>query len=426
MSPISVLLLSFLGLLALRCPIAIALFLSSMAFLLIKGTDLIIIPQTMIEALNSGTFSAVSLYILVGELMNTTGITQRVFNFALAVMGHIRGGLGHVNVLGSMIFAGISGSSTADVAGLGRVEIKAMVESGYRIEFAGAITAASCIIGPIIPPSVHMVIYGAIADVSVVSLFLGGFIPGVAMGISLMIMIYIMTLTGREKCPVLKRAPFREILKAFQKALFPIFAPVIIMGSLILGIGTPTEAAAIAVMYVVILGLIYRELTIQNIMGALERTVLSSVVIMFILATSRSFAWALTIERVADSIMEGMFAFTQSKFVILLLINIALLILGFFETATANLVIVTPILVGVGQQIGMDPVHLGVMVVFNLVIGIITPPVGTALYIICDITKLPFETVSKETLKYLPPLLVVLILVVYWPQFVLFIPNLFK
>lgn len=426
MSPISVLLLSFVGLLALRCPIAIALFLSSMAFLLIKGTDLIIIPQTMIEALNSGTFSAVSLYILVGELMNTTGITQRVFNFALALMGHIRGGLGHVNVLGSMIFAGISGSSTADVAGLGRVEIKAMVESGYRKEFAGAITAASCIIGPIIPPSVHMVIYGAIADVSVVSLFLGGFIPGVAMGISLMVMIYLMTLTGREKCPVLKRPPFREILKAFQQALFPIFAPVIIMGSLILGIGTPTEAAAIAVMYVVILGLIYRELTIQNIMGALERTVLSSVVIMFILATSRSFGWALTIERVADSVMEGMFAFTQSKFVILLLINIALLILGCFETATANLVIVTPILVGVGQQIGMDPVHLGVMVVFNLVIGIITPPVGTALYIVSDITKLPFETVCKETLKYLPPLLVVLVLVVYWPQFVLFIPNLFK
>lgn len=426
MSPISVLLLSFVGLLALRCPIAIALFLSSVAFLLIKGTDLIIIPQTMIEALNSGTFAAVSLYILVGELMNTTDITNRVFNFALAVMGHIRGGLGHVNVLASMIFAGISGSATADVAGLGRVEIKAMVESGYRKEFAGAITAASCIIGPIIPPSVHMVIYGAIADVSIVSLFLGGFIPGVAMGLSLMIMIYIMTLTGREKCPVLKRPPFGEILGAFRQALFPIFAPVIIMGSLILGIGTPTESAAIAVMYVVILGLVYRELNIKTIITALERTVLSSVVIMFILATSRSFGWALTVERVADSIMEGMLAFTHSKFVILLLINIALLILGCFETATANLVIVTPILVGVGQQIGMDPVHMGVMVVLNLVIGIITPPVGTALYIVSDITKLPFETVSKETLKYLPPLLVVLVLVVYWPQFVLFIPNLFK
>ena len=426
MNPISVLLLSFLGFLALRCPIAIALLLSSMAFFLIQGTDLMILPQTMIEALNSGTFAAVSLYILVGELMNTTGITERVFNFALALMGHIRGGLGHVNVLGSMIFAGISGSSTADVAGLGRVEIKAMVQSGYRIEFAAAITAASCIIGPIIPPSVHMVIYGAIADVSVVSLFLGGFIPGVVMGISLMVMIYIMTLTGREKCPVQKRPPFGEIFKAFRRALFPIFAPVIIMGSLILGIGTPTEAAAIAVMYVVILGLVYRELNIKTILSALERTVLSSVVIMFILATSRSFAWALTVERVADSIMEGMFAFTHSKFVILLLINIALLILGCFETATANLVIVTPILVGVGQQIGMDPVHMGVMVVFNLVIGIITPPVGTALYIVADITKLPFEKVSKETLKYLPPLLVVLILVVYWPQFVLFIPNLFK
>ena len=400
MNPISVLLLSFFGFLALRCPIAIALFFSSMAFFLVKGTDLVILPQTMIEALNSGTFSAVSLYILVGELMNTTGITERVFNFALPMP--IRGGLGHVNVLGR-IFAGISGSSTADVAGLGRVEIKAMVQSGYRIEFAAAITAASCIIGPIIPPSVHMVIYGAIADVSVVSPLLGGFIPGVVMGISLMVMIYIMTLTGREKCPVQKRPPFGEIFKAFRRALFPIFAPVIIMGSLILGIGTPTESAAIAVMYVVILGLVYRELNIKTILSALERTVLSSVVIMFILATSRSFAWALTVERVADSIMEGMFAFTNSKFVILLLINIALLILGCFETATANLVIVTPILVGVGQQIGMDPVHLGVMVVFNLVIGIITPPVGTALYIVSDITKLPFEKVSKETLKYLPP-----------------------
>jgi tripartite ATP-independent transporter DctM subunit len=388
--------------------------------------NLTIIPQTMIEGVNSYTLLAVPLYIFVGELMNSTGITNRIFSFALALMGHVRGGLGHVNVLGSMIFAGISGSATADAAGLGRVEIKAMEEAGYRTEFAAAITAASSIIGPIIPPSIHMVIYGAIADVSVASLFLGGFVPGVLMGVSLMVMIYFMARTGREVCPVHKRPPLKEIFRSFRKALFPILAPVIIVGSIIFGIGTPTESGAIAVMYVVILGLIYRELTIKNIMGALERTVSSSIVIMFILATSRAFAWSLTIERVTDSIVELIFAFTGNKFVILLLINVVLLILGCFETATANLVIVTPILVAVAQQIGMDLVHLGVMVVFNLVIGIITPPVGTSLYIVADITKLPFETVAKETLKYLPPLLVVLALITYWPQLVLFVPNLFR
>jgi tripartite ATP-independent transporter DctM subunit len=239
-------------------------------------------------------------------------------------------------------------------------------------------------------------------------------------------MIYFMARTGREVCPVHKRPPLKEIFRSFRKALFPILAPVIIVGSIIFGIGTPTESGAIAVMYVVILGLIYRELTIRNILGALERTVFSSIVIMFILATSRAFAWALTIERVTDSIVALIFAFSENKVVILLLINVVLLILGCFETATANLVIVTPILVAVAQQIGMDLVHLGVMVVFNLVIGIITPPVGTSLYIVADITKLPFETVAKETLKYLPPLLVVLALITYWPQLVLFVPNLFR
>jgi tripartite ATP-independent transporter DctM subunit len=426
MSPISVLLLSFGALIALRCPIAIALFLSSLFFLFSKGMNLAIIPQTMIEGVNSYTLLAVPLYIFVGELMNSTGVTQRIFNFALALMGHIRGGLGHVNVLGSMIFAGISGSSSADAAGLGRVEIKAMEDSGYRTEFAAAITAASSIIGPIIPPSIHMVIYGAIADVSVASLFLGGFLPGVLMGVSLMAMIYFMARTGREVCPVRKRPPWRDIFRAFRAALFPLLAPIIIVGSIVFGIGTPTESGAIAVMYVVVLGLLYKELHLKNIWEALERTVFSSIVIMFILSTSRAFAWGLTIERVTDSIIEFIYGFTGNKVVILFLINVVLLILGCFETATANLVIVTPILVAVAQQMDMDLVHLGVMVVFNLVIGIITPPVGTSLYIVADITKLSFETVSKETLKYLPPLLIVLGLVTYWPQLVLFIPNLFR
>jgi tripartite ATP-independent transporter DctM subunit len=426
MNPLSVLLLSFALLLALRCPIAVALFLSSLGYLVSKGLNLTILAQTMIEGVDSQTLLAVPLYILVGELMNTTGITNRVFNFALALMGHVRGGLGHVNVLGSMIFAGISGSSTADVAGLGRVEIKAMEESGYRTGFAAAITAASSIIGPIIPPSIHMVIYGAIADVSVASLFLGGVVPGILMGVSLMAMIYFMARTGREACPVRKRPPLREIYRTFKQALFPILAPLIIVGSLLLGIGTPTESGAIAVAYVVVLGLIYRELTPRNIIAALQRTVFSSVVILFILATSRTFAWALTVERVTDSIIGFILTFTDNKILILLFINVTLLILGCFETATANLVIITPILVAVAQQIGIDLVHLGVMVVFNLVIGIITPPVGTSLYIVADITKLPFEVVSKETLKYIPPLLVVLGLITYWPQFVLFIPKLLE
>jgi len=421
---LTVLLISFFLLLLLKCPISFALLTSSLLTLLVKGLPLTMVPQNLMEGAESFTLLAVPFYILAGEIMNVSGISERIFNFAMAVIGHVRGGLGHVNVLASLIFAGISGSASADAAGLGRIEIEAMRKEGYDINFAAAITAVSSTVGPIIPPSIHLVIYGAIAEVSVSDLFMAGILPGVLMGVVLMITIYIQAITGMQKCPVRERQPLKSIWDAFLKASFSLLAPVIILGGILIGVVTPTEAGVTAVLYTFALGLMYRTLSIEKIISAFKNTIRSTAVVMFLLATSKAFAWLITIERVPEILTQIMFHFTSNKSIILCLICLGLLLIGTIESASANLVIVTPILVSIALALDIDLVHLGLITVFALMIGLITPPIGTSLYIVSDIAAIPFERLARATIVYLFPLIGLLIFLAFMPELVLFIPRL--
>jgi len=406
-------------------PVALAFLAAAVMFLLWTGIPLSVAGQAMIGGVSNSTLLAVPLFILAGELMNTGGITQRLFAFSSAVMGHVRGGLGHVNVIASIIFAGISGSSSADAAGLGRVEIEAMRKAGYRKEFAAAITAASSTIGPIIPPSIHLVLYGAIAEVGVDYLFLAGVIPGLVMGICLMAGIYIQVVTGREACPTHPWVGAKRLIGSFWEAILPITAPLVIVGGILSGYFTPTEAGVVAVFYVVLVGLLIGELQLDGMIGALSRTVRSSAVVLLILATAQAFAWGLTIERVPEAIATGLLGVSESQVIALAIILVLLIVIGLFESASANLVIITPILMPVAMTLGIDPVHLGIIIVLALTIGVITPPVGMSLFIVAEITKLPVNRIAVATLPYTLALIVALIITAYAPDMVLWLPRLF-
>ena len=420
-------LLLFLVLMILGCPLAFSMILSSLSFIFLSGhIEYMVIPQNMTGGLDSFPLLAIPLFLLAGTLMNELGVTDRIFTFALSVVGHITGGLGHVNVLGSMIFAGMSGSAIADAAGLGAIEIEAMNKAGYRTPFSAAVTAASSIIGPIIPPSIPMVVFGALASVSVAKLFMGGLIPGIIMGLTMMALIYYLAKTGREKCPLTPRASFKEVLSALRISFLSLMAPFILINGLFIGIFTATEAGGVAVIYTIFLGLIYRELTLEKLIKCLKDTFLSTASVLFLVAGGTVFAWLIALLKLPEQIGDFMFSITTDKYLILLLINIFLLIQGCFMSATAGLIIVTPMLLSVANKIGMDPIHLGVVVVLNLMIGLLTPPVGMVLFVVKEVAKISFEDMVKATMPFYVPLLFTLLLITYFPQIVMFIPNLMK
>lgn len=421
----AVLLGSFVAALVLGAPVAFAFLAAAILYLVFAGFPVSVGAQALIGGVSNYTLLAVPLYILAGELMNSAGITRRLFDFARSVTGHVRGGLGHVNVLASIIFSGISGSSSADAAGLGRVEIEAMRKAGYRPEFAAAITAASSTIGPIIPPSIHLVLFASIAEQRVDYLFLAGALPGLVMGGCLMVIIYTLVLAGRETCPVEPWVGFRNLLRAAWHAALPLSAPLVIVGGILSGYFTPTEAGVTAVVYIATIGTILRELSLAKIRDALYRTVRSSSVVLIILAGAQAFAWGLTIEQVPEAIATGMLALSSNTGVIMGIILVLLLVLGMFESASANLVIITPILLPIAAQIGVDPVHLGVVVVLALTIGVITPPVGMSLFIVADISGVSVSRITRATIPYTLALMVALVITAYFPQISLFLPRLF-
>lgn len=423
--PLAILLGSFAGLMTIGIPIAFCFLAASILYMWFTDMPLAMIAQQLSSGVRGYTLLAIPLYVVAGELMNSGGITSRIFNFAKVLMGRIPGGLGHVNVLASVIFAGASGSSSADAAGLGRIEIKSMLENGYRPEFTAAITAVSSTIGPIIPPSIHLVLFGALAEVGVDYLFLAGIVPGLIMALCLMVTIYILVVTKQEPCPPQPRFTWKEIFDAFTGAILPSFAPVIIVGGILGGIFTPTEAGATAVIYALLLGFLYGDLTWSTFVEGMDRSVRSTVMVMFILATAKVFAWGITIEQVPELLAHGLLSTTTNPTLLLLMVLALLLVLGTFESASANLVIVTPILVPLAPILGMDLVHLGLVIVLALMIGIITPPVGMSLFIVSDIANVPFAKVVKATIPYLIALIVALLLVAFLPDAVLFIPRLY-
>jgi tripartite ATP-independent transporter DctM subunit len=368
---------------------------------------------------------AMPFFILAARLMNSAGITNRIFNFCLAIVGHKRGGLAHVNVVSSMIFSGISGSAMADVAGLGAIEVKAMRENGYDPGYTAAVTAASCTIGPVVPPSMIMILIGVMMEESVGRLFAGGFIPGVMMGFSLMLLIYFQSFSQKFPFPPPRpRVNRAELVKATKDGFLALLAPVIILGAILSGVTTPTEAGIIGVLYAIFLGIIYKELTFKSFWQVLKDAALQTGTVMFIVSAAYIFAWIVTTQRTANIAYEFVIQFVSSKWAILLIVNVVLLLIGCIIEGLAAIMITVPVLLPLMQKLQVDPTHFGVFLCINILIGLLTPPLGMAVYVSTDLAKVSVMEGFKKSAPFLIPLIITLLLVTYVPEFVLFIPNL--
>jgi tripartite ATP-independent transporter DctM subunit len=406
-------------------PIAVAMGLTAVGFFLGLGEPRMIgaMAQRMYSAVSSFPLLAIPFFILAGNLMNSGGMTDRIFGFARTVVGHVRGGLAHVSVLASMLFAGVSGAALAEAMGLGMIEIKAMKDAGFDKTFAGAVVASSSTIGPVIPPSIPMVIYGALAEVSVGKLFLGGVIPGLMMGIGIMIIIYILSV--KRGYPAEKRASLAQVARSGIDGILGLIAPGIIMGGILGGVFTPTEAAVAAVIYALVVGaIVYRELSLTRLVAILWETVDQTVRVMFIISAAGMFGWLLIYIRAPQAIVEALTSLTSSTAVILLIFNVILLVLGCFMEGIAIMLLTVPIFVPVMAKFGIDPVHFGVVMTLNLMIGLLTPPVGMVLYAVSTIANVPVVRLAWELVPFMIVLGAVLGLITYIPGLVTWLPNL--
>ncbi len=406
-------------------PIALCMGLTAVIFFVVLGQAdvLLMLPARMYSGTTSFTLLAIPFFILAGNLMNTGGMTQRLVRFAQCLIGHIRGGLGHVTVVTNMIMAGMSGSAVADATGTGIILIPAMERAGYPRAFSAALVGAASTIGPIIPPSIPFVIFGSITGTSVGRLFLGGFLPGVLMGIFLTITVAI--LAKRRGYPRELRANGRELLVAALQATPAWGAPIIIIGGILAGIFTPTEAAVAASAYALVLGmLVYREIKVVDLPQIFWETIQNTVQVMFIISAASIFGWLLIRQQVPTTIVEGLMSLTSTPWIVLLIINIILLILGCFMEAIAIMLLTIPVFMPLIGRVGIDPVHFGVVLTLNLMIGLLTPPVGMCLYAVSAISKVPLWPLAKELWPYIVALIVCLFLVTYVPGLVVWIPNL--
>jgi C4-dicarboxylate transporter DctM subunit len=416
---------SFIALLCISAPIIVALGGCSLAYALLMGNiPLTTLIQTTFGGLATFPLLAVPLFMLAGNLMNAGGITPVLVNFSRMLLGHIRGGLGHATVLACAVFAAISGAAVATAVAIGVVMIPAMNQAGYDEDVAAALTSTASCMGPIIPPSIPFIIYGVTANVSIGALFLGGVFPGIMLGLALM--IYMSWVATTRNYPRDPRMPIKKILVAAWKALPALFMPVLIMGGILSGMFTPTEAAGVAVVYAAIVGgFIYRQLTLKSLPDVLLKSGLESGMVMMLIALSEPFAWIVAVDQIPQLVIEWLSKLTTSPFLILLLINLFLLVLGIpLETAPA-LVIVTPVLAPLAASLGIDPVHIGVVICLNLVLGLITPPVGAVLFAVCGISGISIDRLGKAIWKPFIVALVVLALVTYLPWLSTFLPKRF-
>jgi TRAP-type C4-dicarboxylate transport system permease large subunit len=456
----------FLFLMGSGIPVAVAMAGSSLLYILISG-DMpgFAVVHRMIGGIDSFPLLAVPFFILAGNLMNNAGITNRIYNFALALVGWLKGGLGHVNVLGSVIFAGMSGTAIADAAGLGTIEIKAMKDHGYELEFAVGVTAASATLGPIIPPSLPFVIYAMMANVSVGALFLAGILPGLLMALLMMLTVawfahkngwggdikfewprvikaLIETavvvvwplavwglITQLETQPQLTVALALVLLFAADKffkfqAVLPIMTPVLLIGGMTTGLFTPTEGAIAACVWAMLLGLAwYRTLSWKMFVKVCLDTVETTATVMFIVAAASIFGWMLTATGVTAAIAQWVLGFTKQAWVFLLLANVLMLFVGCFLEPTAAITILVPLLLPIARQLGVDPVHFGLVMVLNLMIGLLHPPMGMVLFVLARVAKLSLERTTMAILPWLVPLLVSLIILTYVPAIGLWLPR---
>jgi len=458
----------FLLLMSSGIPVAVAMAGSALVYILWTGNPpAFVVIHRMVSGIDSFPLLAVPFFILAGNLMNNAGITNRIYNYALALVGWLKGGLGHVNVVGSVVFAGMSGTAIADAAGLGTIEIKAMTDHGYSKEFAVGVTAASATLGPIIPPSLPFVIYGMMANVSVGALFLAGILPGVLMAILMMLTVaYFAHKNGwgadiKFEWPRVIKAlaetavvigwpvllwvlitklgfpPRTTVLtglvalfvadKVFNfQAVLPIMTPVLLIGGMTTGIFTPTEGAIAACLWAMILGFAwYRTLNWKMFVKVCLDTVETTATVLFIVAAASIFGWMLTATGVTAAIASWVLEFTKEQWVFLLLANLLMLFVGCFLEPTAAITILVPILMPIVHQLGIDPVHFGLVMVLNLMIGLLHPPMGLVLFVLARVAKLSVERTTIAILPWLVPLLGSLAIITYFPSVVLWLPKLF-
>ena len=418
-----VLFAGFIGLILLRVPVSMAIGAAVLlAFLMSEFSDaLYIVPQQILEGVNKPSLAAVPFFIMAGNLMNAVGMTDRIFNFANALVGHFKAGLAQVNVLSSMIFAGVSGAAVADCAGLGAIEIKAMKDRGYSPDFAAALTVCSAVVGPIIPPSIGLVIYAFLAQQSVERMFLAGLVPGLIVGISLMVFNRMLVVV--HNFPTQPRVPLRETLRRAVDGVLALVAPGIILGSILGGIVTATEAGVLACMYCIVLGMFYRTLTLARFWQALTDTMLMTSVIMIIIGFSIAMGWLLAIEQVPARLGEAIFSLTDSRAVFLAVMLVFVLLVGCVVEGVPAKLMLVPMLLPITDSFGIDRVHFGIILQLALLIGIATPPMGIGLYIMVEVGKVPFERVAVAVLPFLIPLLVVLVMITYMPSLTLWLPD---
>ena len=413
-----------LAFIVLNVPIAVAMGLTAILFFVGLGNMslLTMLPQRMYASTTGFTLLAIPFFILAANLMNTGGVTSRIFRFAKALIGHVPGGLGQVSVIANVIFSGMSGSAIADAAGLGQVLHKAMVDNGFKPKFSASIVAAAATIGPVIPPSIPFVLYGALTGVSVGKLFMAGFIPGVLMAVA--IMIAIAFLARRYHLPKEERADFREVVASTKEAFLPLLAPVIIIGGILTGVFTPTEAAVVASLYALFLGFFYRDLKWKDLPEILWVSIRQTISLLFIISAAGFFGWLTIHQKIPDQIILSLTGMSLTPAGVMAMIIVIVLILGCFLEGNAIFIITIPIFLPIAQQFGIDLINFGVVMTLLIMVGNLTPPVGMCLFAVSSFSKVSIGTLSREVLPYLVGIFIITVLIAYVPQISTFLPNL--
>ena len=405
-------------------PIAVAMALTAIIFFtgLENASLLTMLPQRMYASTTGFTLLAIPFFILAGNLMNTGGVTTRIFKFAKALVGHIAGGLGHVCVIANVIFSGMSGSAIADAAGLGQILHKAMVDNGFQPKFSAALVASAATIGPVIPPSIPFVLYGALTGVSVSKLFMAGFIPGILMAIAMMAAIGF--LAKAKKLPKAKRATLKEVWVCIREAFLPLLTPVIIIGGILSGWFTPTEAAVVASLYALFLGFLYKDLKLKDLPDVFWTSIKQTICLMFIIAAAGFFGWLTIHQKIPDQLITTLTTMSATPAGVMAMIIIIVLVLGCFLEGNAIFIITIPIFLPMAQQYGIDLVNFGVVMTLLIMIGNLTPPVGMCLYAVSTFSKIPIMTLAIEVWPYRLGITMVTVLIAYIPQISTFLPYL--
>jgi len=404
-------------------PVAITLGISSLCYLLLAGIPPVVMPQKMYAGIDVFVLLSIPGFILAGNLMNRGGITERIIRFAQSLVGWIRGGLGLSNIAASMLFGGITGTAVADAASIGGVMIPGMKKAGYPADFSAAVTAASSTVGPIIPPSVPMIIVGALSGISVGQMFLAGAVPGILMGLAMMVTAYV--ISARKGFP---RQPWQgagEVARAFGGAVWALAMTFLIIYGLLSGLATPTETAVIASLYAFLVGaFIYRELPVRQVPGIIVDSAVSAAGILALVGFANVFGWILVSERIPQAIADGVLSLTDNRFLVILLINLLLLFVGMFMETIAALIILFVPLLSLAQAVGIEPLHFATFAVLNLMIGLTTPPVGVCLFVCAGIARLPLTPVVRAILPFLLTNILVLLAVSYFPPLATWLPSL--